>query len=148
VTTTPSIPDLSGEIDRLDALGAVLDGERTREDDDETPDVGVVRSAAGQFRVELDSLRAIVEELGEWGAPTPILSAAYAVSLEHLGLAQMLLDGTDAGPLNPHALLHQVRDAVFHGRRAAEGLQRLENEILAESRRVSRDENRQEFMAG
>ena len=148
MTTTPTIPDLSGEIDRLDALGAVLDGERTREDDDEMPEVGVLRNAAAQLRVELNSLSAIVQELGEWGAPTPILTAAYAVSLEHLGLAQMLLDGTDAGPLNPHALLHQLRDAVFHGRRAAEGLQRLENEILAESRRVSRDENRQDFMAG
>jgi hypothetical protein len=147
VSTTPTIPDLSGTLDRLEALGSLLEMEREREDADDVPDIEVLRDAAVHVRVELDALGAIVEELGEWGAPTPILAAAYTVALENLGLAERSLQDVE-GNVNPHMLLHGIRDALFHACRGVEGLRKLEDETMEESRRLSREENRQEFMSG
>lgn len=147
MNTTPTVPELSGALERLRALDTVLDGERNREDADETPDAGIIRDVAVQLRVELHALEVTVEEFGEWGAPAPVMAAAYAVSLENLQLAGLALQRVE-GRVNSHTLLHCLRDAVFHTHRAAEGLQKLEHETMEESRRVSREENRQDFMSG
>jgi hypothetical protein len=140
-------PDLTAPIARLGAIHDVLLDLRGREAVGTELDRGTLGDAAAQVRVELGVIGAAIDEMGDWGAPTPLLAAAYAVVRENVELAWRAADG-DGQDENPHAVLHGLLDAAFHGRRAADGLHHLGDEMVREARRVSREENRQEFMAG
>jgi hypothetical protein len=142
-----TIPDLHGLSAQLSELREVLFGARGREAAGDPLDGGMLGDISAQIRVALTTVQSAVDDMGDWGAPTPLLAAAYAVARENLALAWRALD-EDGVDENQHAVLHGLLDAAFHGGRAADGLARLGEETVDEARQVSREENRQEFMSG
>jgi hypothetical protein len=142
-----TVPNLRGSSARLSALRAVLFDTRGREAAGDPLDGATLGDVAVQIRVELTGVQSAIDDMGDWGAPTPLLAAAYAVARENLDCAWRSLD-EDGADENQHAVLHGLLDAAFHGGRAADGLTRLGEETVDEARQVSREENRQDFMAG